>query len=103
MARKKRKKPSRAFVWTLIILFSITYIVFYTIQTQRVLKQDNLNQDKRNQITILRQKISSLKEKEQQISLTDIFKNAKELLGMQSKESSFYLPDSEKWRKNIGQ
>ncbi|MEZ4813495.1 MAG: hypothetical protein R2883_08535 [Caldisericia bacterium] len=97
----KRRRLNRVFIWSLIILSAILYLVFYTVQTQRVLTQDNINKEKRALISELRQEKASLEEQSQQASLAELKKKAEELFGMRSVHEK-YLPNPKEWFKNHG-
>jgi len=95
--RKKRRKIPAGIVWTFIVLMIITYITFYTLQTQRVLKLDKLNSQKEEQIQTLSEQLAALKERKDQLSLADVKQKAKETLGMKEPESYKALPHPRYW------
>jgi len=101
MVRRKRtrrkKKLSPGFIWTLVILLAISYIVFYTIQTQRVLELDKRNHEKKNQIQTLSEQIAGTQEKKDQLTFDEVKQKAINTLGMKMPDSYNALPHPKYW------
>lgn len=95
--KRRRRRISTGLIWSLVVLLTISYIVFYTIQTQRVLELDKLNQHKEEEIQTLSEQIAAIKEKKDQLSLADVKQKAKEVLGMKEPNSYRALPHPRYW------